>query len=105
MVPTNPPPNFVTISHSADDLQSCLISDFSTRRFDQKFDIFSRMGRARDFSEHEKIRIQCWLQENVPTKEIAKRLNRHPGAVRKQVAFIKQRKPNASHSKMLKKGT
>ena len=47
------------------------------------------MGKKRDISKDEKLKIQCWLAENVKTPEIARRLGRAPSAVRKIVAKIK----------------
>ena len=61
------------------------------------------MGKGRDFSIEEKIRIQCWLGENVPIKVISDRLGRHPGAVRKIAAKIRELKPGSSLERYLKK--
>ena len=54
------------------------------------------MGKKSDFSQIEKVKLRCWLQENVKTAEMAKRLGRHPGAVRKQLARIRLLSPEDS---------
>jgi len=43
------------------------------------------MGKKKDFSNTEKLKVYCWLKENISTLEIAKRLGRHPVSVRRHI--------------------
>jgi hypothetical protein len=52
------------------------------------------MGRKRDISIEEKIKIGCWADEGVKTAEIAARLGRHPAAIRKHIAILKKMPKN-----------
>ena len=38
------------------------------------------MGKGRDFTHEELIKVKYWHGENVKTGEIARRLGRHPAA-------------------------
>jgi hypothetical protein len=53
------------------------------------------MGRKRDISIEEKIKIGCWADEGAKTAEIAARLGRHPAAIRKHIAVFKKMPKNA----------
>ncbi len=48
------------------------------------------MGRKRDISLEEKLKIVCWAEEGIKTAKIAARLGRHPAAVRKHIVLFKK---------------
>jgi hypothetical protein len=61
------------------------------------------MGKRKDITVEEKTKILCWKEEGVSTADIAARLGRHPAAIRKQYAILKNLPPMTPPSSIKKR--
>ena len=89
MKPANPTQIFKSFREVAKQPQAKQHRPVTSTCFCQQNRNCARMGRRSDISDTEKMKICCWLEDNVKTGEISRRLGRHPGAIRKVVKRIR----------------